>query len=99
MKSRCFYVYFLTNRHNTVLYIGMTNNIQRRLMEHRQGVNRGFTKRYNVTKLVYLETFGRARAALAREKQLKKWHRAWKLALIHKENPLMEDLAPEVQVV
>lgn len=98
MKVRCFDVYILTNKHNTVLYIGMTNNLQRRLLEHRRAMNRGFTKRYSVTKLVHLETFDGVRTAIAREKQLKKWHRAWKLTLIHEENPLMEDLAPAVQV-
>lgn len=87
------YVYILTNVHNTVLYIGMTNDIMRRMTEHKAGTVEGFSKRYNLKKLVYLEEFSEVREAIAHEKQLKNWHRDWKLNLIRQENPKMEDLS------
>ena len=91
MRLRRYYI--LTNLHNTVLYIGMTNDIMRRMTEHKAGTVEGFSKRYNLKKLVYLEEFSEVREALAREKQLKNWHRDWKLNLIRQENPEMEDLS------
>ena len=93
MHHRRYYVYILTNVRNTVLYIGMTGNLERRLHEHRTGEVEGFSKRYRLKKLVYLEPFSNVQDALYREKQLKNWHRAWKLDLIRQENPEMEDLA------
>ena len=89
-----YYVYILTNENNHVMYIGVTNNLQRRLYEHRNGVFEGFTKQYNVHKLVYYEMTGDIRNALAREKQLKKWSRKKKDALVETLNPEWKDLAP-----
>ena len=88
-------VYILMNARNTVLYIGMTNNIERRMREHREGQVKGFTKHYRLRKLVYLETFSEVRDAIYREKQLKNWHREWKLNLIKERNPKLKDLSTE----
>lgn len=94
MRRGPFYVYILTNTHNTVLYIGVTNDIGRRLDEHRSRTPGSFTARYNIHKLVHLEVHASIRDAIAREKQLKHWHRPWKLDLIRQHNPKMLDLAP-----
>lgn len=88
-----YYVYFLTNRTNSVLYVGVTNNLQRRLYEHKNELADGFTKRYHVHKLVYFETTTDVRAAIEREKQIKSWSRARKNALIETMNPKWEDLS------
>ena len=87
-----YYVYMLTNSNNKVLYIGVTNNIQRRIYEHKNKLVDGFTKKYNVYKLVYVETTSDVNAALAREKQLKKWSRAKKNALIATQNPNWDEI-------
>jgi putative endonuclease len=88
-------VYMLTNAHNTVLYIGVTSDLFKRIPEH---INKtypsSFSSKYNCNKLVYYETFGRVEEAIAREKQLKKWNRAWKEELIAKMNPEWKDLFP-----
>jgi putative endonuclease len=89
---RRFYVYILASKRNGTLYIGMTNNLARRVWEHRQGLVGGFTKRYNVHLLVYAECYERPRDAIQREKQLKKWNRAWKIQLIESANPDWNDL-------
>ena len=89
-----YYVYILTNENGHVMYIGVTNNLQRRLYEHRNGVFEGFTKQYNVHKLVYYEMTGDVRSALAREKQLKKWSRKKKDALVETKKPEWKELAP-----
>ena len=90
------YVYFMTNKHNNVLYIGVSNDLQRRVWEHKNGVDKGsFTYKYNCHKLVYYEIFGDIRYAIEREKQLKNWKRAWKNALVDKENPDWQDLSVE----
>ena len=90
-----YYVYFLTDWDDSVLYIGVTNNLPRRLYEHRNGLVDGFTKKYNVHKLVYYEYTNDAYSAISREKQLKKWTRAKKNALVVKENPQWRDLSLE----
>ena len=90
-----YYVYMLTNWDDSVLYIGVTNNLPRRLYEHKNHLVKGFTEKYNVYKLVYFETTGDVRVALEREKQLKKWTRAKKNALIENMNPLWKDLSLE----
>jgi len=87
------YVYMLANRKNGVLYIGVTNSIERRVAEHKAGLVPGFTRNYNVKKLVWLEEYRDIRQAIQREKQLKNWHRAWKIALIEGTNPEWRDLA------
>jgi putative endonuclease len=88
-----YYVYILTNAYNTVFYIGVTNNITKRFFEHKTGLIKGFTKKYRVKKLVYLEEYNNINEAIKREKQLKNWHREWKINLIKKVNPEPNDLA------
>lgn len=91
-----YYVYMLTNQHSNVLYIGVTNNLVRRVYEHRHHLVDGFTKRYHVDKLVYYETTSDIAAAITREKQLKGWTRAKKDALVASLNPQWKELLPEV---
>ena len=86
-----YYVYILTTKENTTLYIGVTNDLKRRVFEHRKGQITGFTKKYNVHKLVYFEEYSEINAAIAREKQLKRWIRAKKIALIETKNPYWND--------
>ncbi len=87
-------VYILTNNRNTVLYTGVTIDLRRRLWEHRNNLDRkSFCARYNLQKLVYFETTTDIRSAIIREKQIKHWHRAWKLALIEKHNREWRDLS------
>ena len=90
--SRQYYVYILASKAHGTLYIGMTNNIAGRVWQHRQGLVEGFTKRYNVHRLVYSESFARPIDAIQREKRLKKWNRAWKIRLIESVNPNWNDL-------
>ena len=87
-----YYVYIATNKNNTVLYIGVTNNIKRRITEHKEKLVKGFTSRYNINKLVYFEHFTDISQAIKREKQMKKWKRAWKIELIETENKEWKDL-------
>jgi len=93
--QREYYVYILTNKSNQVLYIGVTNNLQRRIYEHQRGLVKGFSKRYNLKKLVYYEVTPSIKEAIAREKQLKNWHRQWKINLITQSNPCWKDLSVE----
>jgi len=90
---REYYVYMPTNTNHNVLYIGFTNNIRRRVYEHKGKLVYGFTSKYNCTKLVWYELFTDANIAIAREKQLKTWQRSWKNNLIEKHNPEWSDLA------
>lgn len=87
-----YYVYFLTNWNNAVIYIGFTNNLERRIFEHRNGLVEGFTQKYNVNKLVYFEETSDVYSAIAREKQLKKWRRDKKDILVNAINPDWNDL-------
>ena len=95
MADRQYAVYMLTNPASTVLYTGVTNDLKRRTFEHRENAIDGFTKRYNVNRLVHFEATGDVRAALEREKELKGWRRSRKIALIEKENPGWRDLSLE----
>ena len=88
-----YYVYILTNQFNNVLYIGVTNNLERRVYEHQSGLIEGFTQRYRVHKLVYCECCPDVRDAIAREKQLKRWSRSKKEELINRMNPDWTDLS------
>lgn len=90
---RYFFVYILASKKDGVLYIGVSNNLIRRTLEHNSGMVKGFTQKYFVHKLVYFETYTSINDAIRREKQLKKWNRAWKVRLIEKENPNWNDLA------
>lgn len=87
------YVYILTNRTNSVFYIGVTSNLQKRLYEHKNSILKGFTQKYNISKLVYYEQISSIENAIKREKQLKNWHRQWKIDLIKKLNPDFKDLS------
>lgn len=92
---RTYYVYILTNIHNTVLYTGVTNDLEMRVLEHRSPENHGFTARYNVHKLVYYEEFDDVVEAIAREKQIKAGSRQKKIDLVNSMNPWWKDLFPE----
>ena len=87
-----YYVYILASKRNGTLYIGVTNDLVRRVYEHRHGLVEGFTKKYEVKLLVYYETVNNAEGAISREKQLKKWNRKWKLRMIESFNPSWSDL-------
>ena len=87
-----YYVYILVNKRNGTLYIGVTNDLIKRVYEHKNNLIDGFTKKYNVHLLVYYEQHVDIESAITREKQLKKWNRKWKLELIEKENPQWRDL-------
>ena len=88
-----YYIYILTNPINSVVYIGITNNLKRRLYEHKSETSDSFTKRYHLHKLVYYERFSHPQEAIAREKQLKGWKREKKNALVETQNPNWEDLS------
>ncbi|WP_298279023.1 GIY-YIG nuclease family protein [uncultured Bradyrhizobium sp.] len=96
MGTRSFYVYILASRIGGTLHIGVTNDLIRRVGEHKLKLVEGFTGRYNVVKLVYFEQFDDPENAIKREKRLKKWPRAWKISLIEKDNPDWIDLYPEI---
>ena len=88
-----YYVYILTNPRHTVLYTGVTNDLEQRVFEHKAKNNKGFTAKYSCSALVYFEEFGDIVEAIHREKQLKKYHRQWKRELIDKSNPKWKDLS------
>ena len=92
MNEKYAYIYILTNKNNNVLYIGVTSDLKKRIWEHKNKVVDGFTKKYNLDKLVYFETGENIESAIEREKQLKNWHREWKLSLIKTQNPEFKDL-------
>ena len=87
-----YFIYIITNWNNSVMYIGVTNDLKRRIYEHKDGKIDGFTKKYNVKKLVYFEHFTNIEYAIKREKQLKKWKRSWKNELVEKKNPKWDEL-------
>jgi len=91
-----YYVYILFNKSKT-LYIGVTNNLSRRLYEHKNKLIEGFTKKYNLNKLVFYEEFNSINDAIKREKQLKNWHRQWKINLIESNNANWNDLSEEFE--
>ncbi len=90
--QRHYFTYILTNRIYGTLYIGVTNNLTKRIYEHKSKKIEGFTKKYNIDKLVYYESCSNINAAIGREKQLKRWNRQWKINLIEKYNPNWRDL-------
>jgi len=92
--GRSYWVYILASDLGGTLYVGVTNDLLRRVHEHRIGAAEGFTRRYNVRRLVYFEPHGQIEFAIRREKQLKRWNRAWKVSLIERENPHWSDLYP-----
>ena len=90
--EKTFYVYIVANRRNGTLYIGVTSNLVQRVWEHRENIVDGFTKRYGTKMLVWFEPHETADGANTREKQIRKWNRAWKIKLIEAENPYWNDL-------
>ena len=95
--DRQYYVYLLTNWNNKVMYVGVTNNLERRLYEHKHKLHEGFTEKYNVNKLVYFECTTDVNAAITREKQIKKWRREKKDQLVIAVNPQWNDLSLQWQ--
>jgi putative endonuclease len=96
MGERIFFVYIITNLHNTTLYTGVTNNLLRRMNEHKQGTGGAFSRKYNLRKLVYFEIYRDINDAIYREKQLKSGSRMKKLELIESQNPEWRDLTLEL---
>jgi len=94
--QKSYFVYILTNKSNRVLYVGITNNLSRRIGEHRSGLGSTFTRQYRAHKLVYFERFEKPLAAIAREKQIKAGSRRKKVLLIESINPEWQDLTPEI---
>ncbi len=90
--EKLFYVYIMASAYNGTLYVGVTSNLLKRVWEHKEGVVKGFTKRYDVKMLVYYEVHDRAEYAIPREKQIKAWKRQWKINLIESMNPEWKDL-------
>ena len=90
------FIYILASKRKGTLYIGVTSNLQKRIWEHREEVTDGFTKKYNVHRLVYYESHASMESAIVREKDLKGWNRDWKIKLIEKTNPKWEDLFIEL---
>lgn len=93
-----FYVYILASQRNGTLYVGVTNNLARRIGEHNSGLVPGFARRYGVDKFVYFEEFASILKAREREYKMKRWKRAWKLDAIEKLNPTWRDLASEIPI-
>ena len=89
-------IYIISNLHNTVLYIGVTSNLVQRIYQHKEKLVEGFSKQYNLSKLVYFELYDDMEMAILREKELKRWQRKWKEELIDKMNPSWKDIYPEV---
>ena len=89
---KTYYVYFLINKNNTMIYIGVTNDLIKRIIEHKEEKGSKFTLKYNVNKLAYFETFTNIQDAISREKQLKNWHRDWKWNHVINNNPDLRDL-------
>ena len=92
VNDKQYFVYILASRKNGTIYIGVTNDLLKRVGQHKNNLVEGFTSKYNVHILVYYEGFSHITDAINREKQLKKWKRKWKLELIEKDNPRWEDL-------
>jgi putative endonuclease len=96
MPAQSYFVYILASKPGGTLYVGVTNNLPRRVFEHREDLVEGFTKRYGVHDLVYFEQHESIEAAIMREKAQKPWRRSWKVALIEKDNPAWRDLYGEI---
>ena len=96
MGYKQYFVYMMTNRWRNVLYTGVTYSLEKRVWQHKNKVFEGFTGHYGVDQLVWYGEFGSAEAAITREKQLKKWNRAWKMRLIEEQNPTWRDLYDDI---
>jgi putative endonuclease len=95
-RERSYWVYILASKIGGTLYIGVTNDLVRRVYQHREGAAESFTKKYHVHRLVYFEQHSDIEAAIQREKRLKKWNRTWKIRLIEENNPNWSDLYPGI---
>lgn len=95
-NDKYYYVYILASKKKGTLYIGVTNNIVQRILEHRLKINKGFAEKYDVNNLVYYQAFKYVDIAIAREKQIKKWNRSWKIQLIEKDNKEWKDLLSDI---
>jgi putative endonuclease len=95
MKLTNAFIYIMSNKNLTTFYVGVTNDLERRVKEHKGGEGSEFTSKYNLTHLVYYEVISDIKTAIQREKQLKNWHRNWKIDLIKELNPEMLDLAKD----
>ncbi len=95
-SERSYWVYILASRIGGTLYIGVTNDLVRRVYEHKMGLADSFTKKYVIHRLVYFEQYNDIEAAILREKRLKKWNRSWKIQLIEELNPNWDDLYPQI---
>ena len=98
MRERVYYVYILASRIGGTLYVGVTSDLVKRVYQHREKLAKGFTQRYGVHRLVYYEALGEVSAAIQREKQLKRWNRAWKIKLIEEKNLNWDDLYPSIAI-
>ena len=96
MLTRSYYVYLLASRRKGTLYVGVTNDLSKRVWQHKQDLGEGFTKKYGVKSLVWFEQTESIESAIVREKQIKKWNRDWKVELIEKTNPQWRDLYEEI---
>ncbi len=96
MLTKTYYVYILASGRNGTLYTGVTNDLIRRVWEHKEKIAPGFTKRYGVDRLVWFEMSNSIESAILREKQIKHWNRAWKIALFRDTNPNWDDLYPSI---
>ena len=96
IKEHRYFVYVMASKPYGTLYVGVTSNLAGRAYEHRENLLEGFTKKYGIHLLVWFEEFGYVHDAIVREKQIKKWRRAWKIELIEKLNPRWEDLFPQI---
>lgn len=92
---KIYYVYILTNYEETTFYIGVTSDLVKRIWEHKNKLAKGFSSKYNLSKLVYFEETDSVISAIEREKQLKRWHRQWKINLIKEINPSLDDLSAQ----
>ncbi|MFA6485804.1 MAG: GIY-YIG nuclease family protein [Candidatus Magasanikbacteria bacterium] len=99
MLGRNYNVYILASKRNGTLYIGVTNNLIRRIYEHKNNLVDGFTKNYSIHNLVYYESYNEVENAITREKQLKKWDRKWKIRIIEEMNPHWRDLYEELNPI
>ncbi len=96
MRELVSYVYIMASQRNGTLYTGVTTDLSRRAWEHREGLGSAFVRKYGVERLVWFEIHGSVLEAIAREKTIKRWRRAWKLALIETDNPTWRDLFPDI---
>lgn len=94
--KKCGYVYFMSNVTNNVLYVGVTSNLKKRILQHKNGFNCGFTQKYNCKKFVYFEEYQSIKDAILREKQIKGWNRLWKNELVTKSNKEWCDISAEI---